>query len=315
MKSVNRFLFLVFVLFFSSKSVFAQLNVINTLNNAIPGGTAGWVKVGTLGLPQLGFTAFIRFYGGSGYNAQNSQNGYVELFMRTSNTASTNAGYGFSASATAYGENVSGFASLIRIVPNAAGTAATAYDIYFMSGVYLGFGFYEVTSGTSATWTHSATNVTPGTGYDVPMSFRTGSDTYLAKNALFVSAATGNVGIGVTTGLTAKLSVKGEVRAQKVKVTQAGWPDYVFDSAYNLKSLREVETFVKNNQHLPEIPSAKEVSENGLDLGDMQARLLRKIEELTLHMIEQEKKIASQEEKMKTQELRIAQLEGEKKKK
>jgi hypothetical protein len=98
----------------------------------------------------------------------------------------------------------------------------------------------------------------------------------------------GNVGVG-TDAPSEKLSVNGNVRAKKVIVTQNGWSDYVFNDDYKLKPLSEVEVFIKRNKHLPDIPSAKEVEEKGISVGDNQALLLKKIEELTLYVIELKK--------------------------
>lgn len=95
----------------------------------------------------------------------------------------------------------------------------------------------------------------------------------------------GNVGIG-TTSPSEKLSVNGNVRAKKIIVSQLNWPDYVFDTFYKLRPLREVEEFIKTNKRLPEMPSATEVGEQGISVGDNQALLLKKIEELTLYLIE-----------------------------
>jgi hypothetical protein len=111
----------------------------------------------------------------------------------------------------------------------------------------------------------------------------------------------GYVGIG-TTNPTQKLSVDGTVLAKKVKVSQSAtdWPDYVFDSSYQLTPLYQVEKYIQQNKHLPEVPSAAEVKKDGIDLGDNQAVLLKKIEELTLYIIEQNKKLEAvcQEVKM-----------------
>jgi len=101
----------------------------------------------------------------------------------------------------------------------------------------------------------------------------------------------GNVGIG-TTKPTHLLSVNGTIRAKEVIVDLCtDLADFVFHPSYSLMPLHEVEQYVKTNSHLPEIPSAAEVSKNGMSIGDMQNKLLQKIEELTLYVIEQEKKI------------------------
>lgn len=97
----------------------------------------------------------------------------------------------------------------------------------------------------------------------------------------------GKVGIG-TFNPTALLSVAGDIYAKKVKVTQnaADWPDYVFHPDYKLPSLDSTAAFINSNRHLPGIPSAQQVAQNGQDLGEMNRLLLQKVEELTLHMIE-----------------------------
>jgi hypothetical protein len=101
----------------------------------------------------------------------------------------------------------------------------------------------------------------------------------------------GNVGIG-TRNPKAPLSVKGQINAGSVEVTDiATWNDSVFLPSYKMKTLPEVENFIKENGHLPEVPSEKEVKQNGFDLAEMDATLLKKIEELTLYVIDQNKKI------------------------
>ncbi len=93
-----------------------------------------------------------------------------------------------------------------------------------------------------------------------------------------------NVGIGTMNPLY-PLSVNGVVQAKEVLVN-TGWSDYVFDPSYRLPSLAEVAAYIQTNHHLPEIPSEAEVKEKGVSLGEMQSKLLAKVEELTLHMIE-----------------------------
>ncbi len=98
----------------------------------------------------------------------------------------------------------------------------------------------------------------------------------------------GNVGIG-TSVPDEKLAVNGTVHAKEVKVDLLNWPDYVFENNYKLLPLHELEQKIKQAKHLPEIPSAKEVEENGVLLGDMNKKLLQKVEELTLYIIDQNK--------------------------
>ncbi|WP_062057763.1 interleukin-like EMT inducer domain-containing protein [Sediminicola sp. YIK13] len=96
----------------------------------------------------------------------------------------------------------------------------------------------------------------------------------------------GNVGIG-TNSPDAKLTVKGNIHTSEVKVDlSVPGPDYVFKEDYNLRSLEETQKYIKENGHLPNVPSAKEMEENGVDLGMMNMKLLEKIEELTLYIID-----------------------------
>ena len=96
-----------------------------------------------------------------------------------------------------------------------------------------------------------------------------------------------------------KLAVNGNAIFTRVKVRESNvWPDYVFENTYKLPTLKEVEAFIKKHKHLPEVPSAAEVKKEGLDIGDNQAMLLKKIEELTLYVIEQNKKIEELQEKV-----------------
>lgn len=114
----------------------------------------------------------------------------------------------------------------------------------------------------------------------------------------FWTTNTGNVGIGTQTPGTYRLAVEGTIGARKVKVTQAAWADFVFDPEYELMSLPELEQFVKKHRHLPEIPSAETVASEGLDLGDINKKLLQKIEEQSLYIIELNKQLQALSERM-----------------
>lgn len=153
--------------------------------------------------------------------------------------------------------------------------------------------------------------------------FGSSNGTGFANYLLFVSDW-GNVGIGTSTPKAKlhvpagnvfigdvdlgncgdcnnyRLFVREGIRAEKVKVDMAPgtWADYVFQDDYRLRTLSEVNAFIQENQHLPGMPSAEEVEAEGVDLGQMDARLLEKIEELTLYMIQLEKKNQELEQKV-----------------
>ncbi len=115
--------------------------------------------------------------------------------------------------------------------------------------------------------------------------------------ALVVSAGGDWVAINTSTRATGyELSVDGQIACEEILVQDSGsWPDYVFEDNYPLKPLNEVETHIKERKHLPGIPTAKEIAVTGISVGDMQKRMMEKIEELTLYVIEQDKRLAVQE--------------------
>jgi hypothetical protein len=108
----------------------------------------------------------------------------------------------------------------------------------------------------------------------------------------YMSLVGGYLGIG-TTEPDALLTVKGDIHTKEVRIDVEGAmiPDYVFEKDYTLLPLSELETYIKQNKHLPEVPSAKEMEAEGLNLKEMNLLLLKKVEELTLHLIEMKKEI------------------------
>lgn len=105
-----------------------------------------------------------------------------------------------------------------------------------------------------------------------------------------------------------RLFVKDGIKTEKIKVdiaAQNGWADYVFEDNYDLMSLNSLEKYIKENKHLPEVPTTSEVLENGIELKEMNILLLKKIEELTLHLIELNKKIERQDGEIKDLENKL----------
>jgi hypothetical protein len=95
------------------------------------------------------------------------------------------------------------------------------------------------------------------------------------------------------------LAVKGKVICEEVKVALYPWADYVFDADYKLPTIDSLEAYIKENKHLPNINSAKEVEAEGLSLGEMQNKQMEKIEELTLYLIQQHKEIEALKNELK----------------
>lgn len=106
----------------------------------------------------------------------------------------------------------------------------------------------------------------------------------------FVITDNGRIGIG-TQQPQSELAVVGTITSKRVKVSQTGWADYVFDPGYKLPSLAAVQQHINTYRHLPDIPSAATIEQEGLDLGDMQRKQMQKIEELTLYILQQQKEI------------------------
>jgi hypothetical protein len=110
-------------------------------------------------------------------------------------------------------------------------------------------------------------------------------------NVILCGNENGGVGIGITSGtsipLGYMLAVDGKIISEELKVQlSGGWPDYVFDKGYKLPSLSELRQFITENRHLPNIPSAAQVEQQGIEVGDMQKRMMEKIEELTLYILD-----------------------------
>ncbi|WP_342333033.1 hypothetical protein [Pedobacter sp. FW305-3-2-15-E-R2A2] len=156
-----------------------------------------------------------------------------------------------------------------------------------------------VYDGVANSLIYTEMNATTSTA--IPHTFKTSIDYYVnpqgvshSNSAYFAGTGfnffQGHVGIGVIDTKGYKLAVAGGITAESVKIElRSPWPDYVFAKSYKLPGLQDTEQFIQKNGHLPGIPSASEVKMNGIELGSMNAKLLEKIEELTLYMIEMKK--------------------------
>jgi uncharacterized coiled-coil protein SlyX len=147
----------------------------------------------------------------------------------------------------------------------------------------------------------------------------TGLAPTLSKNIVIADGAgnrrinvdsAGNVAIGTTDAKGYKLAVNGSSIFERVKVKPfINWPDYVFEDRYVLPPLKDIESFIKKNNHLPEVSSSDEIEKNGIDLGDNQTILLKKVEELTLYVIEQNKIAEHQQEQINKLKQQLGRLE------
>jgi len=186
---------------------------------------------------------------------------------------------------------------IVQINNNAAVDGSAAH--FFMSAVN-GSGY------RNAAYIGITSNKGTAPAPDIVFGQRTGG---LAWGEAMRIKGNGNVGIGTIDPGTNKLAVEGTIGARRVKVTQTSWADFVFEPDYQLPSLADLESYIKANKHLPDVPSAKEVAKDGVDLGEMNRILLQKIEELTLHVIEESRRNKELEEKMRLLEKKLEELQ------
>jgi hypothetical protein len=168
------------------------------------------------------------------------------------------------------------------------------------------------TGWTSNTYIQSGVDPIGSTGGDY-LSFLNPSGKGFAfsegSTNVMLIGTNGNVLIGKTsqTNTAYKLDIYGKARANEIVVNTSG-ADFVFDKKYALPKLSDVKAYIDKNQHLPEIPSAKEMQANGLELGKMNKRLLQKVEELTLYLIDKDKQLSDQQKVNQSQQKQIDQL-------
>lgn len=175
--------------------------------------------------------------------------------------------------------------STVNFTPNSANYSTTGTTLLMTALDYSTIGFHDVNARVDF--------IRAGNG-TIQLGFNGGwgeANIGLPGNGIWNAA--GNVGIGTSVVPTGyKMVVDGKIGARKVVVSQLSpWPDYVFSPNYKLISLPDLETLINKNKHLPGVPSAAKVAKEGVDIGDTQALLLKKIEELTLYVITINKKV------------------------
>jgi len=227
-------------------------NVVTGSNNSFFGKDAGLLTGSGGNNTFLGYQAGRSNVSGSGNVFIGKEAGYSEtgsdkLYIDNSNTSTPLIFGNFSLNQVG-----------INSLPNTTHTLTVGGSLYsngaiYTTGLYVGGGLVKA-------WTASGANIN-----------------YVA----------GAVSIGTTTAPTGfKLAVGGKAIVEEIVVMLQGtWPDYVFEKDYQLPSLEELQLYIAKHKHLPGVPSAKEVKENGVSIGEMNAILLQKIEELTLHVI------------------------------
>ena len=197
---------------------------------------------------------------------------------------------------------------------------------YFYSYLYFGTGGDSIVclSPVAGTPSYFLNNVGIGTNAPTAQLHTTGAVRFAGltqdntQTNVLVSDAIGNLyyrsasSLALDNPVRSSLAINGTIKSKKIIISPDEWADYVFDSSYRLPKLGEVESYIHREHHLPGIPSAAAVMKDSLDVGAGQAALLKKIEELTLYTIEQDKKVQSLEDEVKA--LKTMILEDRRKK-
>jgi len=226
------------------------------------------------------------------WNTTGSENSaFGEAALNANTTGGNNTAVGVFSQA----QNVSGSSNTTMgqysLTFNQSGSNNTALGYYVGGSIITGSG-----------------NILIGNGANTP-SGTDASNTLNIGNAIFGTGLGGTLQIGIgTTSPVHTLQVAGTIGAEEVIVSSTG-ADYVFKPDYHLSPLTEVAAYIERNHHLPGIPSAQEAQAHGVNLGEMQTKLLAKIEELTLHMIQMDERNARLEQRNQELQKRIAQIE------
>jgi hypothetical protein len=303
----------VFLIIFllASVSLSAQTNIHESNGNVGIGITSpdsklhiygGRIKLGNIG---TGFASGLGIYSGP-----DATNGYVWMDFTSTNVFTIQGGNtSDNATTPIVLQNLGGKVGIGTTIPNekleVAGNIRQSGRTTYLFGANssenqaLMFAGWGVAHG-GIYWRGDSRTFTINTG-----DYADNSGQYGNANL----AVTGNLLVGKTsqTNTSYKLDINGNARANKIVVNTTG-ADFVFEEDYSLRTLEELQKYIRQNKHLPEIPSAKEMEKEGLDVGEMNIKLLQKVEELTLYLIEQNKKLEEQIRKNNDQQREIDAL-------
>jgi len=287
-------------------SVVAYSATDNTLIGAYSSKNITSGTYNTLLGSQSGYTMTTGHYNAivgssSGYSLTtgqyNTMMGYKAGYSATTSSNNTFLGYQAGYKST-YSNNVyigynSGYNNTIGTCNTLIGASAGYNNTSGARNVFIGYAAGYSETGSNKLYIANSSTTTPLIYGDFSTNALTinGSFTVGTSN-LYVNTTNNTVGIGTTDTKGYKLGVNGNIIATEVVVKEyVNWPDYVFENNYKLAELTEVEAYVKEKKHLPGVPSANEVKDNGVALGEMNKILLQKIEEMMLYMIQQQKEI------------------------
>jgi hypothetical protein len=294
----------------------AKLNVETTGTSAVMKVTKPWTGVGATNFNLVEISNAYTFGYGTGLQASGGQIGVKGVASNGAETGYGVYGSGFGAAGTTYG-----------VYGTAGSTAGTSIGVYGIAtsgtsqyaGYFVGRGYFSGSLGIGTSTPDVKLHIEGGTdaelasggfgvfGSTTSLNIAMDNNEIMARNngaasTLFLNNdggnitmcdASGSVMIGTAVPATGYLlSVDGKVMCEELKVQMSGsWPDYVFADDYTLPTLYELEASIKQNKHLPGIPSAAVVEAEGIEVGAMQVQMMEKIEELTLYIIELQKQI------------------------
>ncbi len=239
--------------------------------------------------PTLTGGAVLKMYGGT------SSLSYIQFYSDV-NTPSSMGYLGFSPTGD-YAVIQRGTALSVNSTGVGVGTTAPAARLHVPNGSDAGLA--NTSNGFLMLGNTNSTNLVADNNEIMARNNSGAADLFLqhsAGNLILCGNEQGAVGIGVLSGASIPagylLAVDGKVISEEIKVQLSGsWPDYVFKEDYPLQSFDDLRSFIKQNKHLPNIPAAAEVEKNGIEVGDMQKRMVEKIEELTLYILDLETRL------------------------